>query len=127
MTDDLRYPLRYNAACLAVQASFGQGQDAANLDEAERSRLRQQALKWLREDLDARSQPRNKEGDAALPLSWLRHWQEDSDLAGVRGEALAKLPEAERKAWQQLWTDLDQALRKVNTKHNGDVREPERR
>ena len=37
----------------------------------------------------------------------LREWQQDADFAGVRGEALAKLPEAERKAWQQLWADVE--------------------
>lgn len=37
----------------------------------------------------------------------LRHWQKDADLAGVRdAEPLGKLPETERQAWQQLWTDV---------------------
>jgi hypothetical protein len=34
----------------------------------------------------------------------LHHWQQDSDLAGVRDPAaLAKMPEAERAEWQKLW------------------------
>jgi hypothetical protein len=42
----------------------------------------------------------------------MQHWLQDSDLAGVRNaEALAKLPEAERKEWQKLWQEVE-ALRK---------------
>jgi hypothetical protein len=33
------------------------------------------------------------------------------DLAAVRGNAIAKLPEAERQQWQKLWDDVE-ALRK---------------
>lgn len=34
----------------------------------------------------------------------LKHWQQDSDFAGIRGDAaLAKLPEAEREPWRKLW------------------------
>jgi hypothetical protein len=41
----------------------------------------------------------------------LHRWLEDPDFAGVRGpEALARLPEAERQAWQKLWADIADAL-----------------
>jgi hypothetical protein len=44
----------------------------------------------------------------------LRTWRQDPDLAGVRGDvALAKLPEAERRAWRQLWSDVWQLLDRV--------------
>jgi hypothetical protein len=43
----------------------------------------------------------------------LRHWQRGADFAGVRGAALARLPEAERQAWQQLWADVEQTLKKA--------------
>ena len=44
----------------------------------------------------------------------LKHWQQDADLAGVReGEALAKLPEEEQKAWQDLWSDVETLLKKA--------------
>jgi hypothetical protein len=44
----------------------------------------------------------------------MQHWLKDDDFAGVRGEeALAKLPESERREWQKLWAavvaTLDQA------------------
>jgi hypothetical protein len=41
-------------------------------------------------------------------------WQQEADFAGVRGDALAKLPEGERQAWQQLWADIEQTLRTVD-------------
>jgi hypothetical protein len=37
----------------------------------------------------------------------MRHRQQDPDLAGVRGDALPKLPEAERQEWQKLWDDVE--------------------
>ena len=40
----------------------------------------------------------------------MQHWLDNKDFAGVRGDALAKLPEAERKDWQKLWEDVE-ALR----------------
>jgi hypothetical protein len=44
----------------------------------------------------------------------LQHWQKDPDLDSVRGkEALAKLSEAERAAWQQLWADVEKLLKKA--------------
>ena len=39
------------------------------------------------------------------------HWLEDPHLARVRGpEALARLPAAERQAWQKLWVDVADTL-----------------
>ena len=44
----------------------------------------------------------------------LGHWLEDTDLVSVRGpDALAKLPEAERKDWQKLWADVAALLQKA--------------
>ena len=42
----------------------------------------------------------------ATVLKTMQHWQQDSDFAGIRGDALAKLPEAERKAWMKLWKEV---------------------
>lgn len=47
-------------------------------------------------------------------LRTLQHWKQDPDLAGVRDpEALVKLDEEERKAWQALWVDVDALLKKT--------------
>jgi hypothetical protein len=41
----------------------------------------------------------------------LKHWQKDVDLASVRDfEALAKLPDADRKDWQALWAEVGDVL-----------------
>jgi hypothetical protein len=78
-----------------------------------RTRLRQQALDWLRADLTAWT----KTTDRAILQRTLAHWQRDSDLAGVMDrEALAKLPEAEREAWHKLWADVADLLRKSGGK-----------
>jgi serine/threonine protein kinase/Tfp pilus assembly protein PilF len=118
LADDVRFWNRYNAACSAALAGCGQGQDAAGLDDAERVRLRRQALDWLRADLAAWGQLLQKQPEQALAQvqQKLRHWQQDADFAGVRGDALAKLPEAERQSWQQLWADVEQTLRRVTDK-----------
>jgi tetratricopeptide (TPR) repeat protein len=107
---DLRASLRYNAARAAARAGCGQGKDAAGLGEQERARLRRQALDWLRADLAAWGERLEGQTDPA-PAAVLRkmaQWQQDADLAGVRGAAaLAGLPEAERRDWQQLWADVE--------------------
>jgi hypothetical protein len=37
----------------------------------------------------------------------LQHWLGDADFNGMRGpDALAKLPQAERGAWQRLWEEV---------------------
>jgi hypothetical protein len=40
----------------------------------------------------------------------LQRWQQNPDRASLRGDTLAKLPEAERKAWRQLWADVADTL-----------------
>jgi tetratricopeptide (TPR) repeat protein len=109
---------RFNAACSAALASCGQGKDADKLDEKERAGLRQQALDWLQADLKACRQMLDRSTDKAGPeiAQQMQHWLRDTDFAGVRGgEALARLPEAEAKDWQQLWQEVE-TLRQRTTK-----------
>jgi hypothetical protein len=89
--------LRSEAARAAVLAGTGRGADAP-ADGPDRARLRQQALGWLRAELGRVPGP-----EAGRVLG---AWEHDPDLAGVRGEALARLPEPERAAWQKLWADV---------------------
>jgi serine/threonine protein kinase/Flp pilus assembly protein TadD len=111
--EDLRIQARYNAACVAALAGCGQGKDTAKLDDKERTRLRRQALIWLRADLKQYAQLVDKNDNKARVLvqERMQHWQQDTDFTGVRGDALAKLPEAERQEWQKLWDDVE-AMRK---------------
>ena len=113
LADNLDKQHRYNAACAAALAGCGQGQDAANLDENERARLRKQASEWLNADLGAWRKLLRKEPDKVRPVvaRQMHHWLQDTDLAGVRDEqALARLPQAEGGDWRKLWHEVE-ALR----------------
>jgi serine/threonine-protein kinase len=107
---------RYNAACCALRASCGQGEDAAKLDDKQRADWRQEALDWLRGDLKQLSKQLADANpkDRIRIKQTLQHWQRDADLAKVRGEkALAKLRDAEHFAWQQLWADVEVLLKRA--------------
>jgi tetratricopeptide (TPR) repeat protein len=116
LTDDLRSAKRYSAACVAALAGCGKGQDAAKLSEKEGGRWREQARAWLRADLALWTNELEKNTPKARTdvQRMLQHWQRDPDFAGLRDpEALAKLPEAERQAWQKLWADVDALLKRA--------------
>ncbi len=111
--DDRRAQHRYNAACAAALAASGQVADDPKFDDDARARLRGQALDWLKAERAAWTKVLDSGGAQARPLvqQTLRHWQADTDLAGVRdAEALAKLPESERVAWQSFWAEVDVLL-----------------
>jgi hypothetical protein len=113
--------LRYNAACAAARAAAGQSEDAANLDDKERTRLRRHALDWLCADLALRTKQvgSDKPADRAAVQQALRHWQQDADLAGIRdAAALAKLPADEQKAFSKLWADVAAVLKKAKGETN---------
>jgi tetratricopeptide (TPR) repeat protein len=119
LADSSRPPNRYHAACCAALAGCGQGEDAEQSDDQERARLRRQALEWLRADLAVYRHDLERVPDQAGPAvrQGMQHWQQNKDFAGVRGtEALARLPEAERTAWQQLWADIADTLAKTQAK-----------
>jgi len=117
LANDLRNEHRYDAACAAALAGCGQGEDAAKLDDKDLVRLRNQALAWLRADLDAWTKLVNqgKADNRAATVKMLRHWQADPDLAGVRDKAaLEKLPDAERANWENFWFYVAELLKKVD-------------
>jgi eukaryotic-like serine/threonine-protein kinase len=116
LVENLASGHRYNAACAAALAGCGQGKDTPAPDDRERTRLRRQAFEWLRADLTAWKRQLENEPEEARPAvaKTLQHWQQDADFAGVRGaEALGRLPEAERNAWQQLWQDVESLRRQA--------------
>jgi Tfp pilus assembly protein PilF len=114
LAEDLQAARRYSAACAAALAGCGQGKDAAELDDAERARLRRQALDWLTADLAVWAKVADNTADRPRLRQKMQHWQQDSDFAGVRdAAALAKLPEAERAAWQKLWADVADLLKRT--------------
>jgi serine/threonine protein kinase len=96
-----------DAAGWAVQAGTGAGHDAATLSEAERARLRAQALEWLRE-----SQTRSENQLAQFFAANLRR---NRLLDPVRNpDALEKLPPQEREQWRKFWNGLPRIPREEN-------------
>lgn len=69
------------------------------------------ALGRLRDDLQAyaRFAQQNDPKVKQSIQQTLAHWRHDPDLASVRDpQALERLPEPERAAWQSLWRDVDE-------------------
>src|SRR5262249_51625450 len=109
LSQSRQWQLLYHAACAAAKAAVGKGKDEPPPDDAAMVKLRQQALDWLRAEYKAWDQFLESGGPQARTsiADALRHWKQDSDLAGIRDdEALASLPEAERKEWQALWAKM---------------------
>jgi WD40 repeat protein/tetratricopeptide (TPR) repeat protein len=114
LAEDPERAAAFDAACAAARAGCGRGADAGMLDDRERAELRTQARTWLRGLLAAHGkQLKDGTPEQAEQLQrTLANWQKDADLAGVRdGDALAKLPDAERGEWEKLWHDVE-ALRR---------------
>jgi serine/threonine-protein kinase len=115
LADDVPAGARYYGARAAALAGCGQGTDAGQLNDGERTLLRRQALDWLRADLTACRQ-RLDDGNAQ-PNAWIRQrlqlWRNDPALDAVRAtDALASLPDQERERWVRLWSDADALLRR---------------
>jgi serine/threonine-protein kinase len=112
--DNLKAAHRYNAACAAALAGSGQGVDAP-AEEGARAAQRRQALDWLRADLALRVKQFDMgQVGQTEALRALRHWRQDKDFAGVRdADALAGLPDDERKDWGSLWAEVDALLAKA--------------
>jgi hypothetical protein len=86
------------------------------LPPSRKHRLRQQALDWLRAELQGRA----KLLEARQPLDTyhfallLARLFQDSDLARVRdGKSLSKLLPSEQQAWQKLWADAAELLKQT--------------
>jgi eukaryotic-like serine/threonine-protein kinase len=116
LADNPQAGTRYNAACAAALAGCGKGKDNPPLDAAAKVKLRCQALDWLKAEHAAWSKILESGPPQARPVvaANLKHWNEDSDLAGIRDDAaLAKLPQEELAACKQLWGDVDRLLKKA--------------
>jgi serine/threonine protein kinase/tetratricopeptide (TPR) repeat protein len=117
LAEELPKGSRYNAACAAALAGTGQGQDAGTLPDAERARLRRQALGWLLADLTAWSGRMEREPDRARATvaTQMRHWQRDADFQAVRdAAALARLPGEEQRQWRALWEQVAALLARAD-------------
>jgi serine/threonine protein kinase/tetratricopeptide (TPR) repeat protein len=116
LADEQKAWYRYHAACYAALAAAGQGTDTSKFDDQAPGRLRQQALAWLRANLEQWSKrlEKGKPEDHQVVRATLEHWQRDPNLAGVRdADALKKLPAEEQQAWRQLWAEVAEVLKKA--------------
>jgi eukaryotic-like serine/threonine-protein kinase len=114
--DDRQAGHRYNAACAAALAAAGQGKDEPQPDATEKTKLRWQALHWLKAELAAWAKLLESGPTQARPtiIQTLTHWKKDTDLASVHDhEALEKQPEAEQKEWQTLWVEVEALLERA--------------
>jgi tetratricopeptide (TPR) repeat protein len=112
---------RFDAACAAALAGCGQGDDAAKLDDADRARLRRQALDWLTADLGGWTKLGENAAERPKVRDRVERWKDKRDLAGVREAApLATVPEAERVVWQRFWADVDHLLTRVTGRPHGE-------
>src|SRR5262249_55734865 len=105
--------LRYRSSRFAAaRAGCGQGGDATALNEPTRLGFRRQARDRLRARLEARQGLLEQEPGKALAVANdMQDWLSDAHFAGVRGpNGLARLPVAERQAWQQLWAEVADTL-----------------
>jgi serine/threonine-protein kinase len=110
---------RYSAACCAAWAGCGWGEDAARLDEKERTRWRKQAQEWLRADLVLHAQrlENGTPADRREVEQQMQRWLTDAHLVGVRdAEAMAKLPAEEREEWTKLWAEAKALQKKIQAK-----------
>jgi serine/threonine-protein kinase len=103
---------RFRAACAAAQAGCGHATDAAGLGEPDRQRWREQARRWLREDLAAWEQSLGGPAvDRLRAAQAVTRWRADLDLAGLRTPSeLARLSADERKDCLALWAEVDGLL-----------------
>lgn len=116
LLDPSRTPHRYNAACAAVLAASGEGHDDTQPDEPTKERLRGKALTWLEADLEVWKNLLEQENPGLRAYVGMRlgHWRQDKDLESIRNPApLAKLPNAERKSFDELWNGVDAAIERA--------------
>jgi serine/threonine-protein kinase len=110
---DIRFGLRFRAACAAALAGCGRGEGGASLGHQEQARWRKQAHAWLKLDLAAWARMVDSGPRAVRDLARrrLQAWRSDPDLAGLReADALKKLPVLEKKEWLALWKEVDALL-----------------
>jgi CRISPR/Cas system-associated endonuclease Cas1 len=110
------FQVAYYATCAAALTIEGKAKDLPQPDEATKTRLRTQAQSWLKAELAlwAKLLTADPKANQAVIVETLTHWKEDTELSSIRDpKALEKLPEAERKGWQMLWSEVDALLAKA--------------
>ena len=107
----------FHAAAAALAAS-GKGKDVPPPDVAAKTKLRGQALEWLKGELATLTKllESNSKTNGATVVQILEDWKKDFALDGIRDEkAIDLLPEPERAAWRKLWADVDALLARAKS------------
>jgi eukaryotic-like serine/threonine-protein kinase len=110
---------RSHAARAAALAGCGLGKDSPSADAMAKAKLRAQALDWLKAELAGLAKAHESGTRETKPtlIRTMEYWKNAPDFTGVREpNALAKLPEDERKNWQALWADVERLLKTVTVK-----------
>jgi tetratricopeptide (TPR) repeat protein len=113
LTSDTGNGHRYNAARAAALAASGKG-DGDKLGDQERTRLRQQAVEWLRADLILWYQQADSDDPKVREAvrQKMKHWQSDAELTCLRDQdAIKTLSKDERDACRKLWEEVAAVLR----------------
>jgi serine/threonine-protein kinase len=111
---------RHNAAWCALLASFNEGTDSKILGAEEQSRLRSQALAWLREELAAWTKALDAgEADPKLVVQVLNSWWVPNPiyprlLPPLSPHYLARLNPKEREEWRKLDRAVDALLMRAD-------------
>ena len=104
---------RRSGVMAAAMAGLGRSRDQPEIDAAEKTRLRAQALTWLRAELTVFT-PAIKQGGRSIErqnaLHALRGWLNAHELAGFREPNLRNLPTDEQAPWRTLWSDIQALL-----------------
>ena len=105
----MRFPVVHSVHQWLPQTETWLYQQVRNVPPEDRPAHRAQALEWLRADLEGWREllaaGRIRPARLAQILQGLKT---EADLAGTREpKALGKLPEEERKAWQDFWQEIE--------------------
>jgi tetratricopeptide (TPR) repeat protein len=118
-TDD-----RCEAALAAAQAGSGRGEHMPKPDSREQAHWRQQAVQWLRAELDFQRKQlaSGKLADRYAVQKTLRLLLRRIELADIRDDAkLRKLPEEEHDACRRLWADIAALLAEADSPRDGSM------
>jgi tetratricopeptide (TPR) repeat protein len=108
--DDLIGDHRYRAACSALLTAAGKAVDLPKPSAGQKSQRREQALGWLRAELDycTKSARAGKSEDTPRLIERLARWKTARELESLRDpDFLDKLSAEEKMAWRELWDDAE--------------------
>ena len=107
--------LRILASSAAAIAAAGAGQDRSALNDANRDDLRRQCLKWLRAELSSlQAAHQDNSKTAGTVMRSLRRLEQRRSLRSLRGDALDRLPVADRASWTAYWEDVEEMIEELD-------------